>query len=62
MCNSISEGFVGFGVGEGGHADFGGPACLNEAETEESERKYRRLVSRFERQRSRALKRYSRTG
>ena len=48
--------------GEGGGGHFGGPACLNEAETEESERIYRRLISRFERQRSRALKRYSKTG
>ena len=57
-----SEGFVGLGWGRERQADFGEPACLNEAETEESERTYRRLISRFERQRSRALKRYSKTG
>ena len=48
----IWEGMVGFGVGEGWEADFGGPACLNEAVTEEFERTYRRLVFGFERQRS----------
>ena len=57
-----SEGVGSQRWGEGGGADFGEPACLNEAETEERERIYRRLVSRFERQRSRALKRYSKTG
>ena len=40
----IWEGEVGFGVGEGWEADFGGAVCLNEAVAEESERRYRRLV------------------
>ena len=44
MPLEIWEGEVGFGVGEGWEADFGGPDCLNEAVAEESERRYRRLV------------------
>ena len=48
LCPYCASGNMGLGWGDGGGegrwTDFGGPACLNEAVAEESERRYRRLV------------------